>query len=357
MGMTIAQVGHHDPSYARNRILAKALRRAGAEVPILSDPARWPQRTPHLYSAIRRLRVDAILVGFPGHADVFTARLGRGPSAPVIFDAFVPLYESAVDDRGTARWRSPTALRYWLEDVLACRAADHVLCDTQAHIDYLSDLVHLPAQRFTRVWVGADDDIMSPEPLPSTDGPFRVFFYGGFLPLHGVDTIVRAAKIVEMRTGEIEFTLVGSGPTYLYVRRLAADLAVGNITFVGRVPYDTLREMIATSHLCLGIFGTNPKAQRVIPNKVFDALAVGRPVVTADTPAVREALVPDVHAALVPAGDPEALADAILRLRGDWGLAGSLAKAGHVLFRERFSIDALSRDLAVLVQQLVEARS
>jgi glycosyltransferase involved in cell wall biosynthesis len=111
---------------------------------------------------------------------------------------------------------------------------------------------------------------------------------------------------------------------------------------------------MAASDVCLGIFGTSPKAQRVIPNKVFDALAVGRPVLTADTPAVREVLTHGETAWLCPPGDPAALAEALLALRSEEGTRRRLAERGHELFVQRFSIDALARDLGAIVAEVLD---
>ena len=101
--------------------------------------------------------------------------------------------------------------------------------------------------------------------------------------------------------------------------------------------------------MCLGIFGTSPKAARVIPNKVFDALATARPVVTADTPAAREAFTHCHDAWLCPPGDAAALADALRTLRSDAALREKLAGRGYELFQRRFSLDAVSRDLTDVV--------
>jgi glycosyltransferase involved in cell wall biosynthesis len=70
----------------------------------------------------------------------------------------------------------------------------------------------------------------------------------------------------------------------------------------------------------------------VIPYKVFDALAVGRPVVTRDSPAIREMLRDGESALLCPAGDGKALAEAIRRLHADPRLTERIAAAGHQAF-------------------------
>ena len=64
----------------------------------------------------------------------------------------------------------------------------------------------------------------------------------------------------------------------------------------------------------------------MVPNKVFDALACQRPVVTADTPAARECLLHGRDAWLCRAGDADALAEAIATLKADPGLRGRLAE-------------------------------
>ena len=198
------------------------------------------------------------------------------------------------------------------------------------------------------MWVGADDDVMRPGP-PPTSGPFRVFVYASFIPLHGLEHVVRAAHLLERRNEDVQIDIVGSGVTARATEQLATDLGTTNVKFLGRRRYEELPRLMAASHLCLGIFGTSPKAQRVIPNKVFDALATARPVLTADTPAAREVLVDGENAGLCAPGDAEAIADAITTLKHDEALRVRIAEQGHELFRERFSIAALSRDVTALM--------
>ena len=348
-GVTIAHVGHFDPEYARNRIMAKALRRAGANVLTVEDSRTYLHRSPRLLRGARRADPDVMLVGFPGHADVPTARLAAlARRVPVIFDAFVSLYETEVEDRRLTRAGSLRAWRCALEDRIACRFATRVILDTDAHASYFAARVGVPRSKLRRIWVGADDDVMRPGPPPD-DSQFKLFVYGSFVPLQGFEHIVRAAKELEQRGEQVTVEIVGSGQTEDAVRRLAGDLGTSNVQFLGRRPYAELPALMAASHVCLGIFGTSGKAQRVIPNKVFDALAVGRAVITADSAAAREALTHGRDAWLCPAGDPGALADAIVALRSDDETRTRIAHAGHELFRERFSIDALSSDVATLV--------
>jgi glycosyltransferase involved in cell wall biosynthesis len=90
----------------------------------------------------------------------------------------------------------------------------------------------------------------------------------------------------------------------------------------------------------------------VIPNKVFQALACGTPVVTGDTPAARELLVDGESALLVPAGEPEALAEAVGRLAADAELARKIADGGRRAYEEQASEGVLGarwRDLLAQV--------
>lgn len=354
-GMRILRIGHHDPDYARNRIVAKALRRAGAEVVDIADHRRVARRLPALVRRGARERFDLVMVGFPGHADVAAARLlARHRRVPVVFDALVSLYEAAVEDRGTAQAGSIRARRYLLEDRWACRLADLVLLDTDAHVSYFRNELRLSRCTFSRLWVGADDDLVAPS-AAEDDEVFRVFFYGSFIPLHGVEHVVEAARLLEKDGQTVEVTLVGDGQTYREAHRLAEGAGLRCLHFLGRLPYPALLGVMARSHACLGIFGTTPKARRVIPNKVFDALAMAKPVITADTPALREALVPERHVLACPAGDSVALAGAIVRVKEDRSLRERIAAEGHQRFKQSFSIDALSEQLGPRLRQLVDA--
>jgi glycosyltransferase involved in cell wall biosynthesis len=351
-GVKVVHFGHFDPEYARNRVMAKALRRAGAELVTVTDQRPYRRRTPRLARDLVRSPCDVVLVGFPGHADVPLARLvATRRRAPVLFDAFVSLLETAEDRAGSHMTRTQAA-RYGAEDRLACRLATTVVLDTAAHMDHFGAALGVPSRKMRRVWVGADDDVMHPTPQPIADD-FRVFVCASFIPLHGLEHVIRAAYLLEQTGEAARVDIVGSGATEASVRRLVAQLGVRNVAFHGRRPYHELPELIATSHVCLGIFGTSPKASRVVPNKVFDALASARPVITGDTPAAREALTHGHDAWLCPPGDPVALADALRKLASKPELRKRLAAHGYELFRERFSIAAVSDSVSgIVLEQL-----
>ena len=103
----------------------------------------------------------------------------------------------------------------------------------------------------------------------------------------------------------------------------------------------------------LGIFGTSGKAQRVIPNKAFQAIACAAPLITADTPAARELLVDDESALLVPPGDASALARAVRRLAADAGLGRRLAAAGRAAYEREASEAVLGVRWRTIIERLL----
>jgi glycosyltransferase involved in cell wall biosynthesis len=284
---------------------------------------------------------DVVLVGYPGHFDIPAARrVARG--RPVVFNALVSLYDTLVADRARFGRRSPTGRVLRAVDHLAFGAADLVVADTEAHAAFFRSTFGIPADRVAVALVGADEPLFRPGWRPPE--PFHVLFVGKLIPLHGLDTILAAAA----RAPEVPFRVVGDG-------QLAGLLEERppNVEHVPWIRYEDLPEAYRAAGCALGIFGTTDKAARVIPNKVFQALACARPVVTADTTAARELLTDGRDALLVPRGDPEALAEAVQRLASDDRAAERLAAAGRETYEALASEDVLGARWRSLLEGVV----
>ena len=236
---------------------------------------------------------------------------------PIIWDAFLSLYNTIVEDRQLVRPGSLAARLLFAWEWLACRAADVVLVDTNAHGRYFSERFGIPPDKGAAYLRRRRAGALLPKPRAEktrpTAGIFHVLFYGQFIPLHGIETIVRAAKLSE--GDNIAWHLVGTGQEAERIRALIDELNPSNLDWEPWVPYHELLQRIHAADVCLGIFGATEKAARVIPNKVFQIIASGRPLITADTPAARELLRPGPGIQLVPPADPTALRLAVLRQR------------------------------------------
>jgi len=181
-------------------------------------------------------------------------------------------------------------------------------------------------------------------------------FVGTYIPLHGIEHILEAASILRSNTA-IHFELVGSGQCYREARERAAELALENVTFSPPTPLQALPNKIASANVCLGIFGTSKKAHRVIPNKVYQAMAMGKALITADTEAARILLQHEVNALLVPPGDAASIAQAILRLKDDEDLRARLGSNALRTFHERATPAVLGPLLSAICGEVMRRRS
>jgi glycosyltransferase involved in cell wall biosynthesis len=349
----VAYFGTYERRYPRNAQVISALRSAGVKVIEQHEPVwegqeqKWgvgPAVLPRLARAeLRLLRrklpgAEALIVGYPGHFDLVAARrAARG--RPIVFNPLVSLSDTLVADRGRFRRGSPVARVLTELDRRAFRAADLVVADTRANADFFAELAGLATERVPVVFVGAEDRLFRPGWTP--EAPLTAVFVGKLIPLHGLETILAAARLAP----EIPFRVVGTGQLDSLL-----ETRPGNVEWVRWVEYERLPDELGRAGCALGIFGSSDKARRVIPNKAFQALACGVPLVTADTPAARELLTDGSDALLAPPGEPEALAAAIRRLVADRELAARIGSGGLETYRARASEDVLGRQWRALVE-------
>jgi len=144
--------------------------------------------------------------------------------------------------------------------------------------------------------------------------------------------------------------LIGGGPERVRVEALAGR-AGARIRWRDEVPLATLPDELAAAAVTLGVFGAGRKAAMVVPNKVYQGAAAGRPLVTRDGPALREVLCPDEHCLAVPPADPTTLAAAVARLLDDRTLAESLGRAARAHVLARFSPEQQAARLDALLRE------
>jgi glycosyltransferase involved in cell wall biosynthesis len=343
-------LGTYERNYSRTRVLVSGLRELGVEVMECHRPL-WELTRHKAGSFLSRRRlpltasrfaaawasllleqrrvppVDAVVVGYPAQPDAPLASLcARRRGTPLVVDAMISLSDTLSGDRARVGSLAGASLD-WL-DRAAARRADLLITDTDAHANYFGERFELPEERIVVVPLGAEPELFPCAPQPQA--PVRALFYGKLSPLHGLDTILAAARM----PGVPPVRLIGDGQLGPWLEGELAREPPRELERERWVPYESLGGELASSAICLGIFGTSAKAERVVPNKVYQAMAVGRAIITADTPAAREVLSHDRDAVLVPPGDPEALAEAMRRLAADSDVRRRLAECAHRRFLE-----------------------
>lgn len=357
--MKICYFGIYNANHTRNRLMIKGLRDNGVAVAECNTREQSLRKYWYLVKrhwAVRK-QYDVMVVGFPGHTVMPLAwLLATLHGKKLIFDAFISQYDSIIFDERKYPERSFHAAKFWFLDWISCILADAVLLEVQAYADYFAETFKISKKKFHVIFVGCDDTVIFPREQHKDTDDFLVHFHGTYIPAQGIPYIIDAAR--SLMHEHVHFNIIGRRDHYAGVIEDSKKRGINNITFIDFVPYATLADYMAQADACLGMFGNTEKAKRAGAFKIIEAMAMRKPLVTADTPAIREFLTDGETALLTPVADGKAIADAILKLKNDPALRQKLAGNGYALFRKRMTPRALGAQLTALcAEQLGDSKT
>ena len=323
--------GKDDFKYNRTRILLKGLL-SNKEVEVILYPLNG---TGFSVNEFRRKSEQADYVYIPPmrHSDVRTVR--KMTRRPIIFDPLISKYLTRTIDHG--KWW--TAPEKYIRDYVAFKNSNIIMMDTECGKDWILEKFRLKDNAVFTLPVGVDTSVFKPEPTMENI-KFTIGFLGSFIPLQGTDKIIEMARILRHEKG-IQFDIIGDGPCFKRIRRLVDKNNLKNICFRGWVNYNKINTIINSYDLCLGIFGNSIKTNLVIPNKVYHYAAIGKCIMTKNTPAIKE-IFTDGQDIQLTSSEPEEMAATAIDLRNMPEKRESLGKATNRLIVGKYNEEEIA---------------
>jgi glycosyltransferase involved in cell wall biosynthesis len=287
---------------------------------------------------------------FQGPTAWLLARLKRAPFLLEVRDLW-PAFAVAV---GVLENKFLIALSEWLECFLY-RHADQVIVNSPG---YTAHVTASGAAKVTLIPNGTDPDMFDPTARGEAFrekhglcGIFVVLYAGAHGMSNDLDVVLEAADQLK-REKAIRIVLLGSGKEKPRLQSVAAASDLKNVLFLPPVSKREMGEVLAGADACLAILKPIEMYKTTYPNKVFDYMAAGRPVILAIDGVIRE-VVEGANAGLaVPPGDPIALASAIRKLAFDPKKNRELGMNGRKLIEARFSRLELADTFSALLQSM-----
>ncbi len=215
----------------------------------------------------------------------------------------------------------------------------------------------VPPERVHMIPNSSDLDLFYPAPkdhaflasLGVPEGAFVVGYAGAIGPSNAVEAQVpEAARTLHERgRDDVVFVIAGDGKCLPKLREMVEGLP--NVRLVGSLPKKDVPVLTRSADVLMTLFADVPILATNSPNKFFDGLASGRPMIVNSNGWTKDLVEQNRCGVYVPAGDGVALADAIERLAADRDLLEEMGRNARRLAEERFSRDDLAdQALAVL---------
>ena len=251
--------------------------------------------------------------------------------------------------------RNPLLIRLseWLESFLY-RHADCVLVNSPGFIEHVRTR---GARRVELVPNGADPRMFNPQDrgdvfrqAHSLEGAFVALYAGAHGMSNDLEVVLEAARLLHDQP-EIRLVLLGDGKEKPALLARARELGLDNLLFLAPIPKAEMPQALAAADACIAILKPIPLYATVYPNKVFDYMAAGRPVILAIDGVIRQVIEQAQAGIFVPPGNASALAMAITKIYAD-PQARQMGENGRSYVEAHFDRAILADELAAVLESL-----
>ena len=315
-----------------------------------------------MLGVLRAQRPDVAIASSPPLVTASTGYLAsrlRSRRVPWIFEVRDLWPESAVTT-GVLGETSPITKSLYALERFAYRHADVLSVLTPA---FREDILKRGLADESRIHVlpnGADMDMFRPE---TRDQPIRqelgwgdrfvVMYAGAHGRANALHQLIEAAERLRDRK-DIFIACVGDGSLRSELIEDVRTRGLDNIAFHGSFPKSRMPEIVNASDVGAAVLQNNPTFRTVYPNKVFDYMACNRPVLLAIDGVIRELVCDKADAGLFAEPEnPDAIAEAILKLADDPELRQQLGERGRPYISAHLSRDAIAREYLEVLEGLV----
>ena len=396
-----AFVGPNEPGGTRHLEMARYLEKKGHQVTIISSQIsyltgkknqgsskfQWVKRIPisqritnlqvYTYQALHKSFIHRLLNFFSFMAASFLTALNI-KKVDLIWGTSPPIFQGvsawlAARIKGAAflfevrdLWptfavavgvlKNPLIIRMseWLERFLYSHA-DQVIVNSPGYLEHVRQR---GAEGVTLIPNGVDPEMFKiPENLSKTrkelgfEGKFVVLYAGAHGMSNDLGILIKAANILRDKP-QILFVLVGDGKDKPKLKSEAESLKLDNVLFLPSVKKEKMGAILSAADACVAILKPIDMYKTTYPNKVFDYMASGTPVLLAIDGVIRK-VIEDANSGLfIRPGNPQDLAQGIMDLYQNPELAKQMGKSGKEYVKEHFNRNNFSEEFCTLIEKM-----
>jgi glycosyltransferase involved in cell wall biosynthesis len=248
------------------------------------------------------------------------------------------------------------AISRGVEKFLYARAT-HILVNSPAYRDYLINK-GIKEAKISLIPNGVDPNMFKPDSTGNRirrefglNGQFVVTYAGALGLANDIPTILQAAHYLRAQS-KIQFLLVGDGKERHRLKEHAQKLSLSNVTFTGSRPKTDMTDILAASDACIATLKDISMFRMTYPNKVFDYMAAGRPILLAIDGVIREVVEAAQAGIYIQPGDPKSLAEAVRYLVDHREEAEAMSRRGRLYVEKYFNRADQSRQFILLLEKV-----
>jgi colanic acid biosynthesis glycosyl transferase WcaI len=282
---------------------------------------------------------------------------------PLVFEVRDLWPESLTLDADSFLNRRVRTVLTRISELLYCRAR-HIVVVTPAFKKHIIEHYNVAPEKISIVMNGVDPEIFTPDGETGSAvekfqlaGKFVVSFIGVLGNAHGLSTVVHAAARLQETRPDVLIVLVGEGADKSNVQALAAEMGVRNLLIIGQQPRNGIPALIRASSACMVLLKKSDVFKTVIPTKMLEFMACGRPVILGVEGQARELVEKADCGVCVPPEDSASLAGAIEQLHDDEELRNRLGVNGRNYVVTHLSREQTAKDYIELLQRVIGINS